>query len=71
MVLTFLCSITGGALVETEEVRESRFFALDALPTNTLPKHAERVRDALTAGPAAVVRAQRSSTQADQRLPEP
>ncbi len=69
VVLTFLCSITGGALAETEEVRESRFFAPEALPINTLPKHAERVRDALLGGPEAVVRAQRSSTQADQQLP--
>jgi ADP-ribose pyrophosphatase YjhB (NUDIX family) len=70
VVLTFLCSITGGALAETEETRECRFFALDALPANTLPKHTERIRDALMGGPEAVVRAQRSSARADQRLPE-
>lgn len=69
VVLTFLCSITGGDVVETEETRECRFFALDALPANTLPKHAERIRDAALNQPEAVVLAQRSSTQADQMLP--
>ena len=69
VVLTFLCHITGGELRETEETRECRFFALDALPTNTLPKHAERVRDAALDQPEAIVRAQRSSTQEDQTLP--
>jgi 8-oxo-dGTP diphosphatase len=69
VVLTFLCHIVGGALQETEEIRESRFFAPDALPANTLPKHVERVRDATLGQPEAVVRAQRSSTRADQNLP--
>ncbi len=70
VVLTFLCSITGGAPVETEETLECRFFAPDALPPNTLPKHAERIRDAIAGGPEAVVRAQRTSTQEDQTLPK-
>jgi len=70
VVLTFLCSIEGGQLSETEETRECRFFAPDALPEKTLPKHAERVRDAFLNQPEAIIRAQRSSTQHDQRLPE-
>jgi ADP-ribose pyrophosphatase YjhB (NUDIX family) len=68
VVLTFLCEITGGTLRETEETVESRFFAPDALPPNTLPKHIERVRDAVLGQPEAVVRAQRASTQEDQKL---
>ncbi len=69
VVLTFLCHVEGGALTETEETVESRYFAPDALPPNTLPKHAERVRDAFLDQPAAIIRAQRSSTRADQNLP--
>lgn len=69
VVLAFLCEIVGGTLVETEETVECCFFPPDALPANTLPKHAERVRDAFLGQPEAIVRAQRSSTQDDQRLP--
>jgi 8-oxo-dGTP diphosphatase len=69
VVLTFLCHVEGGALTETEEIVECRYFPPDALPANTLPKHAERVRDAWPGQPEAVVRAQRSSTQEDQKLP--
>jgi ADP-ribose pyrophosphatase YjhB (NUDIX family) len=69
VVLTFLCHVEGGALAETEELRECRYFAPDDLPANTLPKHAERVRDAVLGQPEAVVRAQRSSTQEDQQTP--
>ncbi len=70
VVLTFLCHVEGGALMETEELRECRYFAPDNLPANTLPKHAERVRDAWLAQPEAIVRAQRTSTEQDQTLPE-
>ncbi len=67
VVLTFLCAVEGGELVETEEIRECRYVAPDALPANTLPKHAERVRDAFLNQPEAIIRAQRSSTEEDQQ----
>jgi 8-oxo-dGTP diphosphatase len=67
VVLTFRCRIVGGTLMETEEITESRYFAPDALPERTLPKHAERVRDAFLDQPEAIIRAQRSSTEEDQR----
>lgn len=69
VVLTFVCHIEGGQLTETEELVECRFFAPDALPDKTLPKHAERVRDAFLNLPEAIIRAQRSSTQQDQQPP--
>ncbi len=53
----------------TEEARECRYFASDALPVNTLPKHRQRVEDALLNLPHAVIRAQRASSEEDQRLP--
>ena len=70
VVLTFVCHIEGGQLTETEECVESRFFAPDALPDKTLPKHAERVRDAFLNQPEAIIRAQRSSTRQDQQAPQ-
>ena len=68
IVLTFRCHITGGTLTTTEETRECRYFAPDALPTNTLPKHRQRIEDAQLHQQNAVIRAQRTSTQEDQRL---
>ena len=68
IVLTFRCHITGGTLTATEETRECRYFAPDALPANTLPKHRQRIEDALLHQQSAVIRAQRTSTQEDQRL---
>src|SRR5438034_900415 len=47
VVLTFRCRATGGTLTATDESRACRYFALDTLPLNTLPKHRQRVEDAL------------------------
>lgn len=68
VVLTFRCRVVGGALTATEESRECRYFAPNVLPVNTLPKHRQRVEDALLNEPHAVIRAQRASSEEDQRL---
>jgi 8-oxo-dGTP diphosphatase len=68
VVLTFRCHITGGTLHPTEELRESRYFAPNALPDNTLPKHRQRVKDAMLHQQSAVIRAQRTSTEEDQGI---
>jgi 8-oxo-dGTP diphosphatase len=68
VVLTFLCQVIGGTLHATEETRESRYFAPGALPENTLPKHRQRIQDALLNQQSAVICAQRSSTEEDQRI---
>ncbi len=68
VVLTFLCRVVGGVLRETEESRECRYFTPDALPVNILPKHRQRVEDALLNLPHAVIRAQRTNPEEDQRL---
>src|SRR6266699_3963965 len=60
VVLTFRCAVIGGTLYETEESRECRYFLPSALPANTLPKHRQRIEDALLNRPEAVLRAQRS-----------
>ena len=69
VVLTFLCRILGGVLTATEESRECRYFVPDAMPTNTLPKHKQRVMDALLNQPSAILRTQRTTQEEDQRLP--
>ena len=68
VVLTFLCQVIGGTLQSTEEIRESRYFAPDALPENTLPKHRQRIEDALLNQQRAVIRAQLSSSEEDQKI---
>lgn len=45
IVLSFRGRVTGGKLIPTEEGVEGRYFAIDALPELTLPKHVEYVRD--------------------------
>ncbi|GAC1394627.1 MAG: NUDIX hydrolase [Ktedonobacteraceae bacterium] len=69
VVLTFLCRVTGGTLTSTEESRECRYFACDAMPVDTLPKHRQRVMDALLNQQYAVLRTQRSTSEEDQHLP--
>lgn len=68
VVLTFVCHVTAGTPTETEETRECRYFSPNNLPINTLPKHRQRIEDALLNQPTALLRAQRSSTTEDQRL---
>lgn len=47
LVFTFVCRIIGGSLVLTEESDQTAYFQVDSLPANTLPKHVERIHDAL------------------------
>jgi 8-oxo-dGTP diphosphatase len=68
IVLTFRCRITGGTLQSTKETRENRFFEPENLPSNTLPKHRQRVNDALLNQESAVIRSQLRSTAEDQNL---
>src|SRR5712691_6978932 len=68
VVLTFRCHVTGGVPSATEETRECRYFTPQNLPTNTLPKHRQRVEDALLKQQSAIIRAQRTTTTEDQRL---
>ena|SRR5579864_771856 len=69
VVLTFLCRQVGGMLMETEESRECRYFMPDDLPVNTLPKHRQRIQDALLGQERAIIRNQLSSSEEDQCLP--
>jgi ADP-ribose pyrophosphatase YjhB (NUDIX family) len=71
VVLTFLCHLAPGqeTLVGTsEEVSETGWFDPRELPTDLLPKHRQRVLDALSGRCEAILRAQRTSTEEDQGL---
>jgi 8-oxo-dGTP diphosphatase len=68
VVLAFRCHIINGSPTPTEETRECRYFFPHELPANTLPKHRQRILDALLNQQQAVIRAQRSSTAEDQGL---
>lgn len=70
VVLVFLCHLSANqeqALHTTEEVSELGWFPSSALPPDTLPKHRQRVEDALAGQPEAILRDQRTSTSEDQR----
>src|ERR1700680_568948 len=56
VVLTFRCKVIGGELRATEESRACRYFSPAALPPNTLPKHQERIADALLDQQTALLR---------------
>ena len=72
IVLTFLCHLPAGSAEPgtSDEVSEVGWFAPDALPSQLLPKHRQRLEDALLGQPEAVIRAQLTSTEEDQRLPK-
>ena len=68
VVFTFRCTVKSGTPIATEESRECRYFDPNNLPAKTLPKHRQRIEDALLHQPTAIIRAQRSSTEEDQGL---
>jgi ADP-ribose pyrophosphatase YjhB (NUDIX family) len=46
LIFVFTGKVVGGKLKPTAESDKSRFFKVDKLPVNTIPKHVERIRDA-------------------------
>ncbi len=72
VVLTFLCHLSPASPEPgtSDEVSEAAWFAPDALPAQLLPKHRQRLEDALLGRREAVVRDQLTSTEEDQRLPK-
>jgi len=68
VVLTFRCRILDGVPSPSAETRECCYFFPHELPANTLPKHRQRIEDALLNQEQAVIRDQRSSTAEDQGL---
>jgi 8-oxo-dGTP diphosphatase len=48
LVFSFICRVTGGELVETDESDDNRYFEIEDIPSNTSPRQVERIHDALT-----------------------
>ena len=71
VVITFLChpAPNAGTPRTSDEVSEVGWFSSEQLPDKFLPKHRQRLEDALIGQREAIVRAQRTSTEEDQGLP--
>lgn len=65
LVFTFLCRPTGGRLSITEESSACRYFRIADLPTNTIPKHVERIHDALQSATVPIFRHQKTPSTQD------
>lgn len=59
MIFTFHAEITGGELIKGAESAEFAYFATGSEPSNTLPKHVERVADAESIGGSPVLSIQK------------
>ena len=46
LVFTFICRVVGGELFLTDEADECKYFPVDEIPPDTIPKHIERIQDA-------------------------
>lgn len=68
VVITFLCHPAPNTdePQTSDEISEIAWFTPDALPERFLPKHRERLEDALSDRREAIMRAQRTSTEEDQ-----
>ncbi|MCF6277054.1 MAG: NUDIX domain-containing protein [Candidatus Magasanikbacteria bacterium] len=44
IVFMFVCNVIGGKLTLNEEARDLRYFTLDSIPKNTVPKQVERLK---------------------------
>ncbi|MFQ5522917.1 MAG: NUDIX hydrolase [Acidimicrobiia bacterium] len=56
IVFTFECQIIGGELTPTEEADRHKWFGVDDLPLNTIPKQVARIRDVLLRQPEPIFR---------------
>jgi 8-oxo-dGTP diphosphatase len=70
VVLTFLCHPTpdSPAPGASDEVRAAAWFLPTDLPPNLLPKHRQRLEDALLGRAETILRAQTTTTEEDQKL---
>ncbi len=66
VVLTFFCHPASGTPGPSDEVSEVGWFTPDALPEPLLPKHRQRLQDALRQDEHAIIAAQTTKTEDDQ-----
>lgn len=48
IIFSFLCGVVGGQVTLNGEADKIEYFKIDKLPRNTVPKQAERIKDALS-----------------------
>lgn len=48
MAFSFLCKVVGGEITLNDEANKIEYFEVDKLPTNSVPKQVERIKDALS-----------------------
>ena len=63
LVFSFVCRVISGRIRSTEEADDSRYFALEDFPLETLPRQVERVRDAIDSSEVIVRRQTGMSTR--------
>jgi ADP-ribose pyrophosphatase YjhB (NUDIX family) len=63
VVFAFVCRVVGGRLRVTDEADESAYFRIADLPLNTIPKHVERIHDAVKHTPPVFRRQDAPSTR--------
>ncbi len=71
VVLTFWCHPAGGTPGTSDEVSEVGWYAMDHLPEPLLPKHRQRLLDAVRHSEHAIIAAQTSLTEDDQQTGKP
>lgn len=59
LVFAFACRVVGGTLRTSDEADAHRYFALDDIPRNALPKQVTRIREAAAGLDHPVIRRQR------------
>ena len=55
---SFLCKIIGGQITLNDEADKIKYFEIDKLPHNTVPKQVERIKDASLNLPGAILKTQ-------------
>ncbi len=58
LVFNFECRVAGGSPTTSDEADAVGYFALGALPPNTVPKQVERIADALSRAPVPFLKEQ-------------
>ena len=58
IVFSFVCRIIGGEISTSDEADEIAYFDFDRIPPNTLPKHVERIADAMTGAGETIMKVQ-------------
>ena len=48
MAFSFLCKVIGGEITLNDEADKIKYFEIDKLPLNTVPKQVERIQDAIS-----------------------